>query len=183
MLFTASADKRSAVALMGDPADRAMEPSLFRRKMESAGMLPAVPQVSNAGSNAGSNGGSKGGSNGSRGDAGRGYVLPSSPSIRQYLFHLTADARRVNETEVRSAVVGVTPVEIERVARAVAKLRGRYLAQVVDTGATAQGPLTSGEVEQLRQARENYEELEAGFAALRAAIESGEVPLEGVRRD
>jgi hypothetical protein len=179
MLFTASADKRSAVALMGDPADRAMEPSLFRRKMESAGMLPAVPQVSNGGGN----GGSKGGSNGSRGDAGRGYVLPSSPSIRQYLFHLTADARRVNETEVRSAVVGVTPVEIERVARAVAKLRGRYLAQVVDTGATAQGPLTSGEVEQLRQARENYEELEAGFAALRAAIESGEVPLEGVRRD
>ena len=175
MLFTASADKRSAVALMGDPADRAMEPSLFRRKMESAGMLPAVPQISN--------GGSKGGSNGSRGDAGRGYVLPSSPSIRQYLFHLTADARRVNETEVRSAVVGVTPVEIERVARAVAKLRGRYLAQVVDTGATAQGPLTSGEIEQLRLARENYEELEAGFAALRAAIESGEVPLEGVRRD
>jgi hypothetical protein len=172
MLFTASADKRSAVAFLGDSADRAMEPSLFRRKMESAGMLPAVPQISN--------GGSKGGS---RGDAGRGYVLPSSPSIRQYLFHLTADARRVNETEVRSAVVGVTPVEIERVARAVAKLRGRYLAQVVDTGATAQGPLTSGEIEQLRHARENYEELEAGFAALRAAIESGEVPLEGVRRD
>jgi hypothetical protein len=175
MLFTASADKRSAVAFLGDSADRAMEPSLFRRKMESAGMLPAVPQISD--------GGSKGGSNGSRGEAGRGYVLPPSPSIRQYLFHLTADARRVNETEVRSAVVGVTPVEIERVARAVAKLRGRYLAQVVDTGATAQGPLTSGEIEQLRHARENYEELEAGFAALRAAIESGEVPLEGVRRD
>lgn len=171
MLFTASADKRSAVAVLADPIDRAMEPSLFRRKMETAGMLPAVPQSSN------------GHGNGSRGDAGRGYVLPASPSIRQYLFHLTADARRVNESEVRNAVVGVTPVEIERVARAVAKLRGRYLAQVVDTGATAQGPLTSGEVEQLRQARENYEELEAGFAALRAAIESGEVPLEGVRRD
>jgi hypothetical protein len=168
MLFTASANKRSAVAVLDMPEDAAKEPSLFRRKMEAASMVPAVPGMTG---------------NATRNDSGRGYVLPASPNVRQYLFHLSSDARRLNETELRNAVVGVTPVEVERVARTVAKLRGRYLAQVVDTGAAAQGPLTRGEIEQLRQARENYEEMEAGFAALRAAIESGEIPLEGVRRD
>lgn len=161
MRFNASATKKASVNGLG-----AAEPSLFRRKVESAGLtvVPAAnPQPHQ--------------------ESGRGYALPPSPSVRQYLFHLSTDARHITEAEVRNAVVGVTPIEIERVARTLAKLRGRYLAQVVDSGAGAQGPLTRGEVEQLRHAREAYQELETGFAALRAAIESGEIPLEGVRRD
>lgn len=161
MLFTASTAKRP---LPMPPADVA-EPSLFRRKMEAASMLPATPAAQSA---------PRGGAIVSR--------IPA-PSVRQYLFNLAGDTRRLSEAEVRNAVVGVTPVEVERVARAVARLRGRYLAQVVDIGAAAQGPLTRGEIEQLRAARENYEEMEAGFAALRGAIEAGEVPLEGIRRD
>jgi hypothetical protein len=162
MLFTASTAKRQAPIL----ATGELEPSPFRRKMESASMLPATPAASKPA-------------------VGSGAVVSRipAPSVRQYLFNLTGDARRLSESEVRNAVVGVTPVEVERVARAVARLRGRYLAQVVDVGAAAQGPLTRGEIEQLRAARENYEEMEAGFTALRGAIESGEIPLEGIRRD
>lgn len=162
MLFNASTAKAANVAVFSN-MDDAMEPSLFRRKMESAGMLPAAPAAQT--------------------DASRGKPFPASPNVRQYLLHLATDARRLCESEVHNAVVGVTPTEVERVARAVAKLRGRYLAQVVDAGAAAHGPLTRGEVDQLRLARENYEELEAGFTALRRAIEAGEVPLEGVRHD
>lgn len=166
MLFTASATKRQAAMMPMSEAEE-LEPSLFRRKMESASMLP-VPPAGHAPAKSG----------------GGGIVsrIPA-PNVRQYLFNLAGETRRLNETEVRNAVVGVTPVEVERVARAVARLRGRYLAQVVDIGAAAQGPLTRGEIEQLRVARQNYEELETGFAALRNAIEAGEIPLEGIRRD
>lgn len=166
MRLNASATKKASVHVLESAVNARTEPSLFRRKMESAELATVAP------------------ANGApRHESDRGYALPQSPSIRQYLFHLSTDARHIAEAEVRNAVVGVTPVEIERVARTLAKLRGRYLAQVVDAGAGAQGALTRGEVEQLRQARESYQELEAGFAALRAAIESGEIPLEGVRRD
>jgi hypothetical protein len=165
MLFSASA-KPAAAAVIGAGMDHA-EPSLFRRKMESAGMLPSGPAQTDA----------------IRSEAGRSKSVPANPNVRQYLLHLASDSRRLSEAEVRNAVVGVTPTEVERVARAVAKLRGRYLAQVVDAGAAAQGPLTRGEIDQLRLARENFEEMEAGFNALRRAIEAGEIPLEGVRRD
>jgi len=152
--------------MMPISAAEEFEPSLFRRKMEAASGLPVQPAET---------GPTKSG----------GAVVSRipAPNVRQYLFNLTGETRRLNESEVRNAVVGVTPAEVERVARAVARLRGRYLAQVVDIGAAAQGPLTRGEIEQLRVARQNYEELETGFAALRNAIEAGEIPLEGIRRD
>lgn len=165
MLFTASTAKRQPPVVAASGAE-ALEPSLFRRKMESASMLPAAPAAAMPPR--------RNGTAVSR--------IPA-PSVRQYLFNLAGESRRLSESEVRNAVVGVTPIEVERVARAVARLRGRYLAQVVDIGAAAQGPLTRGEIEQLRAARENYEEMEAGFAALRGAIEAGEIPLEGIRRD
>jgi hypothetical protein len=163
MLFTAAAAKRKPTAAAGV---QELEPSLFRRKMEAANMLPAAPAADTPSARSSAT-----------------VSRIPAPSVRQYLFNLTGDARRLTESEVRNAVVGVTPLEVERVARAVARLRGRYLAQVVDIGAAAQGPLTRGEIEQLRAARENYEEMEAGFTALRGAIEAGEVPLEGIRRD
>ena len=162
MLFSASAAKRAAITVVPQHPEIDPEPSLFRRKMEASNVVPSA--------------------NGHTAmDGARGHA--AGPNVRQYLFHLTADQRRLTEAEVRGAVVGVSPAEVERVARAVARLRGRYLAQVVDTGAAVQGPLTRGEVDQLRRARESYEEMEAGFAALRSAIEAGEIPLDGVRRD
>lgn len=176
MMFAASTPKRSALGR--DRQNELLEPSLFRRKMEAASVLPIVPPATRAETRDAGIGGERG-----RGQALVSSALPARPNARQYLFHLTADARRVSEQEVRSAVVAVTPTEVERVARAVAKLRGRYLAQIVDAGTAKQGAPGRGEVEQLRQARENYEELESGFATLRAAIEAGEIPLEGVRRD
>ncbi len=176
MMFAASTPKKSALGR--DRQHELLEPSLFRRKMEAASILPIVPPATK-----GEVHDDRPRSERVRSQALVSSALPARPNARQYLLHLTADTRRVSEQEVRSAVVAVTPTEVERVARAVAKLRGRYLAQIVDAGTAKQGAPSRGEVEQLRHARESYEELESGFATLRAAIEAGEIPLEGVRRD
>ncbi|WP_162912909.1 hypothetical protein [Rhodospirillaceae bacterium SYSU D60014] len=106
-----------------------------------------------------------------------------SPNVRQFLCYVQSDLRALTRTETVNAVIAVTPSEVERVARAVAKMRGRYLAQVLDLGHADRPPLTEADVAQLRRAREWYEEVERGFTALRSAIETGELPLEGVRRD
>jgi hypothetical protein len=108
----------------------------------------------------------------------------AAPNVRQYLYHLNAGIKDMTRVEARGAVVGVTPIEVERIGRAVARLRGRYLAQVVDIGGVnRQQPVSEGEIAQLRRAREWYEEAAAGLEALKAAIEAGEVALDGVRHD
>ncbi len=131
--------------------------------MESAGMLPAVPAMQS--------------------EVSAPKPFPANPNVRQYLLHLATDSRRLCESEVGNAVVGVTPRPKSSGSRAPCQASRPLSRPVVDVGAAAQGPLTRGEIDQLRLARENYEELEAGFAALRRAIEVGEVPLEGVRHD
>jgi len=107
----------------------------------------------------------------------------AAPNVRQFLVSLQGDVRSLTRAETANAVIAVTPTEVERVARVVARLRGRYLAQVLDLGHPNRPPLTEAEIVQLRRSREWYQEVEQGFAALRSAIETGEVPLEGVRRD
>ena len=107
----------------------------------------------------------------------------ASPNVRQFLYYVQSDLRALTRAETVNAVIAVTPSEVERVARAVAKLRGRYLAQILDLGHSDRPPLTEADVGQLRRAREWYQEVERGFTELRAAIESGELPLDGVRRE
>ena len=82
-----------------------------------------------------------------------------------------------------NAVIGATPGEIQRVARIVAKLKGRYLATLMDLGNAHKGPIGDSEVRELRRAREMYEEVELGLTRLREAIEAGDLELDGVKTD
>ena len=104
-----------------------------------------------------------------------------TPSIGQYLHHLQHDVRSYVKAETLNAVIGTTPAEIQRVARILAKLKGRYLAQLVDLGSGANGPIGEPEIRDLRRSREMYEEVELGLNTLRAAIEAGDLELDGVR--
>lgn len=104
-----------------------------------------------------------------------------APSIGQYLHHLQHDVRSYVKAETLNAVIGTTPAEIQRVARILAKLKGRYLAQLVDLGSGANGPIGEPEIRDLRRSREMYEEVELGLNTLRAAIEAGDLELDGVR--
>jgi hypothetical protein len=104
-------------------------------------------------------------------------------SARQYLYQLNLDTKALTKAETLDVVVGVTSKEVLRVARLVARLRGRYLAQLLELGAIDRSALTDAEIGELRRARERYEEMEHGFADLKAAIESGEIELDGLRAD
>ncbi len=106
-----------------------------------------------------------------------------TPSIGQYLYHLQHDLKSYIRAETVNAVIGATPGEIQRVARIVAKLKGRYLATLMDLGNSTKGPIGESEVRELRRAREMYEEVELGLTRLREAIETGDLELDGVRTD
>ena len=106
-----------------------------------------------------------------------------SPNIGQYLHHLQHDLRSYVRAETVNAVIGATPGEIQRIARIVAKLKGRYLATLMDLGNASKGPIGESEVRELRRSREMYEEVELGLARLREAVEAGDLELDGVRAD
>jgi hypothetical protein len=106
-----------------------------------------------------------------------------APNLGQYLHHLQHDLRSYVRAETVNAVIGATPGEIQRVARIVAKLKGRYLATLMDLGNANKGPVGESEVRELRRAREMYEEVELGLTRLREAIEAGDLELDGVKGD
>ena len=106
-----------------------------------------------------------------------------APSIGQYLYHLQHDLKSYVRAETVNAVIGATPGEIQRVARIVAKLKGRYLATLMDLGNATKGPVGESEVRELRRSREMYEEVELGLTRLREAIEAGDLELDGVKGD
>jgi hypothetical protein len=109
----------------------------------------------------------------------RAKLLATAPSVGQYLCHLSHDMRNFTRAETTNAVIGATPAELQRVVRLAAKLRGRYLAQVVDLGNPKRGPITETDIRDLGRAREMYEEIDRGLAALRNAIESGDLDVDG----
>jgi hypothetical protein len=104
-------------------------------------------------------------------------------SVGQYLHHLQHDIKSYVRAETVNAVMDTTPAEIQRVARILAKLKGRYLAQLIDLGNGAKGPIGEPEIRELRRHREMFEEVELGLNALRDAIEAGDLELDGVRAD
>jgi hypothetical protein len=113
----------------------------------------------------------------------RAQILANAPTTGQYLYHLAADIRAFTRSEIGGAVVGATPAEVQRLARLAAKLRGRYLAQALDLTAPEHGPIAEADVRFLERARFMYEEVERALNALRHAVETGDLALEGLRRD
>ena len=113
----------------------------------------------------------------------RGRLFENPPTTGQYLLYLAADIRNFTRSEIGGAVVGATPAEIQRLARLVAKLKGRYLAQALDIAGTENGPIVEADVRFLERARFMYEEVEKALDNLRQAIETGDLALEGLKRD
>ena len=113
----------------------------------------------------------------------RGQFFERSPSVGQYLYHLAADLKNFVRAETQNAVVGATPVEIQRLGRILAKLKGRYLAQALDLGAVNHGPVTEMDIRNLERARVMYEELDRALSMVRTSIEAGDLTLEGLQKD
>ncbi|HVT53314.1 MAG TPA: hypothetical protein VHE77_17150 [Dongiaceae bacterium] len=120
---------------------------------------------------------------GATGAAKRAQMLANAPTTGQYLYHLAADIRAFTRSEISGAVVGATPAEVQRLARLAAKLKGRYLAQALDLTAADHGPIAETDIRFLERSRFMYEEVERALSALRHAVETGDLALEGLRRD
>src|SRR6185436_5108582 len=81
-----------------------------------------------------------------------GHALHQALSARQYLYQLNLESKALTRAEALEAVAGVTGDEVRRVARVLARLRGRYLARIIDLGTatTERKTLTEGEIVELR---------------------------------
>src|SRR5262245_58604430 len=84
-------------------------------------------------------------------DHGRAKAAPAlqatapAPTVKQFLYQLIGDAKKLARREAQNAVIDASPREVERLAWLVARLRGRYLAQVVDLASNPD--LIPGELE------------------------------------
>jgi hypothetical protein len=111
-------------------------------------------------------------------------VLPpidSAPTVRQFLSQLGAQERKLARKEALNAVIDVAPAEVEKLARLVARLRGRYLAKLIDLGNNTDTLPGELEIAEIRRVRERFEELEAGLAAVKEALSEGDLTLRGLR--
>jgi hypothetical protein len=105
------------------------------------------------------------------------------PTVGQYLVHLATDIRSFTRAEISGTVVGATPAEVQRLARLVAKLKSRYFAQALDLTSAEHGPISESDVRYLERSRFMYEEVERALDSLRHAIQTGDLALEGLKRD
>jgi hypothetical protein len=105
----------------------------------------------------------------------------AAPTVRQFLSQLGAQERKLARKEALNAVIDVAPGEVEKLARLVARLRGRYLAKLIDLGNNTE--ILPGELEiaEIRRVRERFEELELGLASVKAALAEGDLTLRGLR--
>src|SRR3546814_11589384 len=76
----------------------------------------------------------------------------------------------------------VNPGEIEGVAKLAARIKGRYLAKLLDLGNPSKSTVQDAEVRELTRYRETYEKLARGLDMLQAAIQAGDVGVSGTVR-
>lgn len=113
----------------------------------------------------------------------RARLFENPPTVGQYLVHLAGDIKNFTRAEINGTVVGATPAEVQRLARLAAKLKGRYLAQALDLTSPEHGPISESDVRYLERARFMYEEVEHALESLRHAIQTGDLALEGLKKD
>lgn len=100
----------------------------------------------------------------------------------QYIRELERFAADESRRAVADAVMDVNPGEIEGVAKLAARIKGRYLAKLLDLGNPSKSTVQDTEVRELTRYRETYEELVRGLDMLKAAIEAGDVGVSGMVR-
>ena len=100
-------------------------------------------------------------------------------TAQQYVSELDRFLNKQNEHLTKEVVLGVSSVEIERLVKLSAKVRGRYIAKLLDLGGDGHLVLKESELIDLRRTRESHEELLAGLNVLKNAISNGEIIVSG----
>ena len=105
--------------------------------------------------------------------------LKPTITAQQYVSELDRFLNKQNEHLTKKVVLGVSSVEIERFVKLSAKVRGRYIAKLLDLGGDGHLVLKESELIDLRRTRESHEELLAGLNVLKNAISNGEIIVSG----
>lgn len=100
----------------------------------------------------------------------------------QYIRELERFTAEESRRVVADTVMDVNPAEIEGVAKLAARIKGRYLAKLLDLGNPSKSAVQDTEVRELTRYRETYEELARGLDLLKAAIEAGDIGVSGMVR-
>lgn len=100
----------------------------------------------------------------------------------QYVRELDRFAAEENRRAVSDVVMEVNQSEVEGVVRHAARIKGRYLAKLLDIGNKSKSGIMEAEVSELTRYRETYEELARGLDILKSAIESGDISVSGTVR-
>lgn len=101
---------------------------------------------------------------------------------QQYIRELDRFHAEQNRRLTQDVVMGVASQEIERIAQLAARVRGRYIAKLLDAGNTEKGGLKEAELAELRRHRESHEELCRGLDLLKGAIAEGDIAVTGMMR-
>ncbi len=98
----------------------------------------------------------------------------------QYVRELDRFASEETRRAVSDVVMDVNPKEVEGVVRRAARIKGRYLAKLLDLGARSKTGVQEAEIAELTRYRESYEELARGLDLLKSAIEAGDIRVSGM---
>ncbi|MBH68814.1 MAG: hypothetical protein CMM58_10720 [Rhodospirillaceae bacterium] len=98
---------------------------------------------------------------------------------RQYVRELDRFLNKQNGDLTKGVVLDVSSVEIEQVVKLSARVRGRYIAKLLDVGTVGRGSLKESELSELRRSRQSFEELSAGIDLLKNAIANGDILITG----
>ena len=107
---------------------------------------------------------------------------PAAVNPQQYVRELERYHADQNRKQTRGAVMDVASSEVERVTNLAARVRGRYIAKLLDAGGTEKVGLKETELQELRRCRESHEELCHGLEMLKTAIFEGDVLVSGMSR-
>ena len=100
-------------------------------------------------------------------------------NARQYVVELDRFLNRQNNNLTQGVVLDVSSHEIEQVIKLSARVRGRYIAKVLDIGRSEAGGLKESELLELRRHRQSCEELSLGIDILKEAIAVGDISVIG----
>lgn len=115
------------------------------------------------------------------GDEQAAHAEPPALTLEQYLQGLQLMWRQAEDAGVGETLGSVSPREVQALVEKVAKARGRYLAEVLETAELAGVPDPS-RTERLARLRHDCEELRRGLEALLGDIRAERVAVDGVAR-
>ena len=114
-----------------------------------------------------------------REQVGKQNLCEGNVNPRQYVVELDRFLSRQNSNLTQGIVLDVSSKEIEQIIKLSARVRGRYIAKVLDVGRSEKGGLKESELAELRRCRESCEELSLGITALKEAISDGDITVIG----